>query len=64
MTSTDRVLLGLAFKWGLFLFWPVIASLLLFSAAIVCACAWLAIPFGTTTWEDGGCSLKFPWSKS
>ena len=49
---------------ALFLFWPVIACLLMFAVAIICAAAWLLIPFGTPTNKDGSWSLRFPWDKS
>lgn len=48
----------------LFVVWPVIACILIFCVAIVCACAWALIPFGVPTWKDNTWSLKFPWSKS
>jgi hypothetical protein len=48
----------------LFLAWPAIACLLMFCVALICAAAWLLIPFGTPTREGTTWSLKFPWSKS
>ena len=55
---TDRCL-----QLALFLLWPVIACLLMFCVALVCAAAWMLIPFGVPTREGNSWSLKFPWSK-
>lgn len=51
-------------QFGLFIFWPIIACLLMFAVAVMCAAAWLLIPFGTPTEKDGTWSLRFPWNKS
>lgn len=48
----------------LFLAWPIIACLVLFSAALLLAAAWIVIPLGTPTREGTSWTLKFPWSKS
>ena len=48
---------------ALFILWPVIACLLMFSVAVICAVVWLVIPFGTPTIEGTSWTLKFPWSK-
>ncbi len=52
-----------ALKWLLFLAWPVIACVFLFCAAVLCAAAWLLIPFGRPVIEGTEWKLKFPWSK-
>ena len=46
----------------LFLVWPVIACLLMFCVALICAAAWLLIPFSTPSKKDNVWTLKFPWS--
>jgi hypothetical protein len=48
---------------ALFVFWPLIASMLLLGAALACAAAWFVIPFGKPTKEDGKWTLKFPWGE-
>ena len=55
---TDRYL-----KWGLFILWPAIACLLMCAVAMMCAFAWLLIPFGVPTKDGNTWTLKFPWSK-
>lgn len=61
--ALNRRVPELALKWGLFILWPVIACLLMFCVALVCALAWIVIPLGKAHWEDNSWSLKFPWSK-
>lgn len=53
---------GRAYKWLFFIFWPVIACLLLIACAFVCVAAWVIIPFSEGVREDGKWSVKFPWS--
>ena len=56
---TDRAIQVL-----LFVVWPIIACLLMFCIGLVCAAAWLPIPFGTPSKDkDNTWTLKFPWSK-
>lgn len=50
---------------ALFVCWPVIACILLFSVGFMLVAAWLLIPFGKpVSGNDGKWTLDFPWSKS
>lgn len=55
---------GRAYKWLLFIFWPLIACVLLFFCAMACVAAWCVIPFGEGIRENESWSIKFPWSKT
>ena len=46
-----------------FAFYPALAVLMLCMCALVLACGWLAIPFGTISREGNKITLSFPWSK-
>lgn len=59
----ERSVANSALKWGLFLFWPVIAVLMLFCVGLMLALAWIVIPFGVPTTEGNSWTLKFPWSE-
>lgn len=47
----------------LFIFWPLIACVLLFCMTVLMAFAWVVIPFGRPVVEGTEWKLKFPWSK-